>query len=398
MVRRALLPWYNSFKFFHTYAKVDGWSAEKNFIQGDNITDQWLISKLQTLTKEVTTEMEGYRLYNVVPQLFTFIEDLTNWYIRLNRRRFWDDTLSDDKCSAYSALYSALKEMSKIMAPFAPFLSEHIFLELRSFGENLEESVHLCDYPLYDETKIDTNLEDAVTRMQELILLGRQKRNQTGIKVKTPMASLTVIHQDQQLLDGISKLETYIKSELNIKEIKYSTQEDNYIKLYAKPNSRVLGKRLGKSFGKFMGLIKNIDSKTLKEYEASGEMTLSGEKLTGDDIYVYREPKEGADVLSNRWITIDMDTELTPELINEGLAREVVNRIQRSRKDLNFNVEDRIKLKVNASSNLKDVITFFSEYIKRETLTIDIEFTNDDLVGGIKFDIESDNMEIQIIK
>jgi isoleucyl-tRNA synthetase len=398
MVRRALLPWYNSFKFFHTYAKVDGWSAEKNFIQGDNITDQWLISKLQTLTKEVTTEMEGYRLYNVVPQLFTFIEDLTNWYIRLNRRRFWDDTLSDDKCSAYSALYSALKEMSKIMAPFAPFLSEHIFLELRSFGENLEESVHLCDYPLYDETKIDTNLEDAVTRMQELILLGRQKRNQTGIKVKTPMASLTIIHQDQQLLDGISKLETYIKSELNIKEIKYSTQEDNYIKLYAKPNSRVLGKRLGKSFGKFMGLIKNIDSKTLKEYEATGEMTLAGEKLTGDDIYVYREPKEGADVLSNRWITIDMDTELTPELINEGLAREVVNRIQRSRKDLNFNVEDRIKLKVNASSNLKDVIKSFSDYIKRETLTIDIEFTNDDLVGGIKFDIESDNMEIQITK
>ena len=398
MVRRALLPWYNSFKFFHTYAKVDGWSAEKNFVQGENITDQWLISKLQTLTKEVTTEMEGYRLYNVVPQLFTFIEDLTNWYIRLNRRRFWDDTLSDDKCSAYSALYTALKEMSKIMAPFAPFLSEHIFLELKSFGEKLDESVHLCDYPLYDESKIDSNLEDAVTRMQELILLGRQKRNQTGIKVKTPMASLTIIHQDQKLLEGISKLETYIKSELNIKEIKYSTQEDDYIKLYAKPNSRVLGKRLGKSFGKFMGLIKNIDSKTLKEYEATGEMTLADEKLSGDDIYVYREPKEGADVLSNRWITIDMDTILTPELINEGLAREVVNRIQRSRKDLNFNVEDRINLKVNASSNLKDVITSFTEYIKKETLTINIEFTNEELASGIKFEIESDHMLIEITK
>jgi isoleucyl-tRNA synthetase len=398
MVRRALLPWYNSFKFFHTYAKVDGWSADKNYVQGDNITDQWLISKLQTLTKEVTTEMEGYRLYNVVPQLFNFIEDLTNWYIRLNRRRFWDDTLSDDKCSAYSALYTALKEMSKIMAPFAPFLSEYIFLELKTFGEKLDESVHLCDYPLYDESKINSNLEDAVTRMQELILLGRQKRNQTGIKVKTPMASLTIIHQDQDLLDGISKLETYIKSELNIKEIKYSTKEDDYIKLYAKPNSRILGKRLGKSFGKFMGLIKNIDSKTLKEYEANGEMTLNDEKLSGDDIYVYREPKEGAEVLSNRWITIDMDTVLTPELINEGLAREVVNRIQRSRKDLNFNVEDRINLEVNASSNLKNVITSFSDYIKKETLTVDITFTDSDLPNGIKFDIESDNMVLEITK
>lgn len=398
MVRRALLPWYNSFKFFHTYAKVDGWSAEKNFVRGENILDQWLISKLQTLTKQVTTEMEGYRLYNVVPQLFTYIEDLTNWYIRLNRRRFWDDDLSNDKCSAYSALYTALKEMSKIMAPFAPYLSEYIFLELKTFGENLDESVHLCDYPLYDETKIDSDLEDAVTRMQELILLGRQKRNQTGIKVKTPMASLTIIHQDQHLLDGISKLEAYIKSELNIKEIKYSTKEDDYIKLFAKPNSRVLGKRLGKSFGKFMGLIKNIDSATLKSYEANGEMTLEGEVLSGDDIFVYREPKEGAEVLSNRWITIDMDTNLTQELINEGLAREVVNRIQRSRKDLNFNVEDRIKIKAHASENLTQVIKDFSEYIKKETLTVDIEFTNSQSTDSIHFEIEKETLSIEISK
>lgn len=399
MVRRALLPWYNSFKFFHTYAKVDGWSAKNNFVEGENILDKWLISKLQTLTKNVTEEMEAYRLYNVVPPLFTYIEDLTNWYIRLNRRRFWSDELSEDKCSAYSALYTTLKEVSKIMAPFAPFLSEHIFRELKTFGEeDMEESVHLCDYPLFKEDRIDTGLEDAVARMQELILLGRQKRNQTGIKVKTPMQSLTIIHQDQSLLDGISKLESYIKTELNIKDIKYSTEEEKYIKLYAKPNSRVLGKRLGKSFGKFMGLIKNIDSKTLKEFESTGTMTLEGELLGPDDIFVYREPKEGAEVLSNRWITIDMDTKLTPQLINEGLAREVVNRIQKSRKDLNFNVDDRIQIKVKSSDELRAVIEGFLDYIKKETLTIDIQFSDDLSPDALEYTVESYQLTLQLSK
>jgi isoleucyl-tRNA synthetase len=396
MVRRALIPWYNSFKFFNTYAKVDNWSAKENFVQGENITDKWLLSNLQTLVKNVTTEMEAYKLYNVVPQLFTFIEDLTNWYIRLNRRRFWDDGLSDDKCSAYSTLYTALKEMSIIMAPFAPFLSEHIYLELRSFGEDMKESVHLCDYPEFDEQSIDSSLEDAVTRMQELILLGRQKRNQTNIKVKTPMQSLTVIHQDDALLKGISKLEGYIKTELNIKEVRYSTDEDKYIKLYAKPNSRVLGKRLGKAFGKMMGMVKNLDSDTLKAYEANGSLELDGIELSGDDIYVYREPLEGTEALSNRWITVDMDTKLTTDLINEGLAREVVNRVQRSRKDMNFNVEDRISIKIQTTTELQAVINTFADYIKKETLTNEILFR--DKVTGIELKVESHDLVLELTK
>lgn len=398
MVRRALLPWYNSFKFFHTYAKVDKWSAKENYEVGENIVDKWLLSNLQTLTKNVTTEMEAYKLYNVVPQLFNFIEDLTNWYIRLNRRRFWEDGLSSDKCQAYSTLYTALREMAKIMAPFAPFLSEHIFLELKTFGEDLDESVHLCDYPVVDEKLIDSDLEDAVLRMQELILLGRQKRNQTNIKVKTPMQSLTIIHQDQAHLDGISKLESYIKTELNIKEILYSTDEDKYIKLFAKPNSRVLGKRLGKSFGKFMGLIKKLPSETLKDFEASGKMTLDGEDLTLEDVFVFREPLEGSTALSNRWITIDMDTNLTPELINEGLAREVINRIQKSRKDLNFNVEDRISINMHASDELKTVVESFSEHIKSETLCISIKFSDSIDPEALSYEIEGHTLNMELSK
>lgn len=372
MVRKALLPWYNSFKFFATYAKVDGWNAGKDLKYGDNVLDRWVLSKLQTLTKNVTEEMDNYRLYTVVPQLFNFIEDLTNWYIRLNRRRFWEDGLTEDKCNAYSALYTALKEMSKIMAPFAPFLSEYIFRELKGFGEELPESVHLCDYPTYDASFINDRLENAVTTMQELILLGRQKRNQVQIKVKTPLASLTIIHQDQALLDEVKNLENYIKTELNVKAVNYSTDEDSYIKLYAKPNAPVLGKRLGSAFGKFRGLIQNLDTTALKKVEAGETLELEGEKFTADDFLIMREALEAHEALSNRWITIDMDTKLTPELVNEGLAREVINRIQKSRKDLNFNVEDRIKVTFETSQELAQIMLDFADYIKGETLTVDL--------------------------
>lgn len=396
MVRRALLPWYNSFKFFHTYAKVDKWDASKNLEYGDNILDRWLLSKLQTLTKNVTFEMDNYRLYNVVPQLFNFIEDLTNWYIRLNRRRFWEDGLSSDKCNAYSTLYTALKELSKIMAPFAPFLSEHIYQELKFFNEDMQESVHLCSYPEFDSSYIDDQLEKSVTTMQELILLGRQKRNQVQIKVKTPMASLTVIHPEKKLLDGIKNLEFYITSELNVKKVNYETEEGKYIKLYAKPNSPVLGKRFGKEFGKFRGLIQKLETQDLKKFEETGSINVAGEDFKGSDLLVFREAIEGSNALSNKWITIDMDTQLTDELINEGLAREVVNRIQKSRKDLNFNVDDRISITYKAGPELEKVIGNFSDYIKTETLTTSLEAGNVDLAMANSLEHSIDKLELLI--
>lgn len=376
MVRRALLPWYNSFKFFKTYAAVDGWSAKTDLQFGENILDKWILSKLQTLVKNVTEEMESYRLYNVVPQLFNFIEDLTNWYIRLNRRRFWEGKdLTQEKKEAYSALYTALKELSKIMAPFAPFLSEYIFLELKKgFGEELEESVHLSDYPAAETALIDPDLEDAVTRMQQLILLGRQRRNQTQVKVKTPLSELTVIHKNESVLKGLEQLERYVKTELNVKNVSYSSEEDRHIKLYAKPNAPVLGKRLGKAFGKYRGLIQNIDSETLDRIEQGDTITIEGEKFGPEDFLIFREAQEGSNALSNRWISMDLNTELTPSLINEGIAREVVNRIQRTRKDLDFNVEDRINVKMEADKELEQIVKDHEDYIKEETLSSSIDF------------------------
>jgi len=370
MVRKVLLPWQNSFKFFQTYAEVDGWSPVNNFKTSDNIVDKWLLSNLQTLKKNIAREMEEYHLYNVVPALFTFIEDLTNWYIRLNRARFWGDGLNDDKCAAYSTLYTALRELTISMAPFAPFFSEYVFQELRKMNSSEVESVHLCPYPETQEQLIDSDLEVAVGRMQQIILLGRQKRNQVQIKVKTPLKRLTIVHKDQKLLNEINKLSEYIKTELNVKNIELSTDEGNFIKLYAKANLPVLGKKLGKEMGKYKALIEKLTAAQLAELEDEGSLMIEDIKFFPEEVLIFREAKEGTQAMSNRFISVDMDTNLDQDLIDEGIAREISSGIQKQRKSMDFKVDDRITIAFNGNDKMKAILTnpTHAKYIQDQTL------------------------------
>jgi len=373
MVRRALLPWLNSFKFLQTYADIDQWRALGDAPVSTNITDQWLLSRLQSLLTSVTKEMAEYKLYNVVPALFEFIEDLTNWYIRLNRGRFWVEEMTKDKAAAYQTLYRTLYELTLCMAPFAPFLAEHIYQQLLPYGpidSKLSLSVHLCTYPKAEPLYIQPALEGAVARMQNIILLGRQKRNQVKIKTKVPLARLTIIHLEQSMLDEIARLENYIKSELNVKNVEYSQDENQFINLFAKPNSPVLGKRFGKNFGSFRKAIEALDSRQLQLLQNNGMLLLEGENFSLDDILIFREAKPGTQALSNRFISIDMDCTLDAALISEGLAREVVNRIQKTRKDLGFNVTDRIHIEYAADNDLHAAIKQHEDHIKNETLCL----------------------------
>jgi isoleucyl-tRNA synthetase len=402
MVRRALLPWLNAFRFFNTYAEIDNWKPSKDFSQSPNIMDQWILSRLQTLKSTIKHEMENYRLFNVVPALFEFIEDLTNWYIRLNRSRFWSEELSTDKEAAYQTLYTTISELSISMAPFAPFLSEAIYAELSKYAQSstveqdIKESVHLCEYPIADTDCIQPMLEEAVTRMQHIILLGRNKRNQEKIKTKYPLSRLTVVHKEQSLLDEISKLEDYIQTELNVKEITYATDESAYINLYAKPNSPILGKRFGKNFRTFKSAIEALDSQTINDFQENGNLSLMDETFSHEDILVYREALEGTNAISDRFISIDLDCTLNPELINEGLAREVVNRIQKSRKELGLNVVDRINLSFNASELLSAAVATHKLYIMKETLALSLEETQN--IEGLTFEIEEHNLTLSISK
>lgn len=400
MVRRVLLPWYNSFKFFSTYATADSWSADKHFtLNSDNILDRWVLSKLQTLIKNVNHEMQNYRLYNVVPELFSFIEDLTNWYIRLNRRRFWEEGMSQDKMAAFSTLYTTLETVSRLMAPFTPFLSEHIYQELKGFGaKGMEESVHLCSYPESEEKRINTTLEVAVGRMQQVVLLGRQKRIQEGVKVKIPLKILKVIHQDQALLKEMSKLEEFIKIELNVKSLEYLTNESDFVTLSAKPNSPVLGKKLGKDFASFRPLIEGLPSAQVQKIEDGQKITLNQIEFDSSEILVFRAAKAGTQAMTNRFITIDLDCTLDQDLIDEGLAREIVNRIQKTRKDMNFNVADRIEVSVHGEESLCRVFEKYLSYISGETLTVKGHVLKTSLPGAITHDIDELKLEIAIKK
>lgn len=391
MVRKVLLPWQNSFKFFQTYAEVDGWSPVKNFKTSENIVDKWLLSNLQTLKKNITKEMEEYHLYNVVPALFTFIEDLTNWYIRLNRARFWGDGLNDDKCAAYSTLYTAIRELTISMAPFAPFFSEYVFQELRAMNNAEPESVHLCSYPVANDALIDSDLEIAVGRMQQIILLGRQKRNLVQIKVKTPLKRLTIIHKDKKLLNEISKLSEYIKTELNIKTIDLSTDEGNFIKLYAKANLPVLGKKLGKDMGRFKAMIEKLDGAALAELEERGSMKLDGVTFFPDEVLIFREAKEGTEAMSNRFISIDMDTKPDQGLIDEGHAREISSAIQKQRKTMNFKVDDRITIQFKGNDKFNALLSHPAhvQYVKDQTLAQSLTAASN-IDSGVEVDIDNE--------
>jgi isoleucyl-tRNA synthetase len=379
MVRRVLLPWYNSFKFFKTYTDVDGWKPSKN-VKPEHVLDQWILSKLQTLIKTVDSEMMQYRLFNVVPALFSFIDDLTNWYIRLNRKRFWADdadaSATKSKEEAYYTLYTTLFELSKLMAPFAPFLSEFTYLELNKLGNNKEESVHLCKFPQAHDEAISTELEMAVKHMQEVILLGRQKRNQEKVKVKTPLAKLVIIHRDQNVLKSMKKLEETLKVELNVKEIDYDPKESSFIKFHAKPNSPVLGKKLGKDFNTIKNKIAALTTEDILKFEKNGKLTIDGYDLDISDIFIHRDPLPGTNSLANAFIAIDLSCALDEKLIHEGISREIVNRVQKIRKEIGLNVADRVSLKFQCEPELQKIITQYWNQIASETLATTHKFAD----------------------
>ncbi|MGE0683073.1 MAG: isoleucine--tRNA ligase [Candidatus Binatia bacterium] len=370
-VRRLLLPWWNVYKFFVTYASVDAWKPESTPPGvSPNILDCWILSRQQTLIRRTSEEMEAYRLYNVVPALLDFLDELTNWYVRLNRRRFWSENDSNDKRFAYRTLYEVLRGFSKLMAPFTPFLADAIYRNLRTLHEETaEESVHLEAFPPYDEQVADAELEDAVTRMQRVILLGRSLRNERKVKVRMPLRRLTILHRQQRILDEIKPLETYIREELNVKDVHYSTAEGEKVILNAKPNAKLLGPRFGKKFGAIGKQITNLTSEQMLTLEAGAVLKLDGEAFQPDEVQVLRQARDGApDVRSDRFISIEFPCELDDELIAEGLAREIVHAIQKMRKDAGYRVEDRIVVIYETERRLGAVIDRHVDYIREETL------------------------------
>ncbi|KDM92029.1 isoleucine--tRNA ligase [Photobacterium galatheae] len=370
MVRRVLLPWYNGYKFFATYAALDQWQYSPAQTPSDNVLDQWILSRLQTLTQRVNDEMQQYRLYQVVPALFEFLEQLTNWYIRLNRARFWQSGMTEDKAHAYQTLFRCLETFGTLMAPFAPFLSEHLYQAMLVFRQpgSVPESVHLCTYPVAETALQQPMLEASVERFQHLVIMGRQKRNELKIKIKTPLNRMTVLHRDPAVLADVARLSDYIRTELNVKTVLFSEHEADYIDFYAKPNFAGLGRRLGPKMKHYSALIQSLTEAQLMDLQTQGQLTLDGEVFSDEDIVLYRQAKTGTHAVSNRFISLDVDPELTDALIGEGAVREVISRIQKLRKDSGFAVSDRIRIDLLAPEILAGWVTQHQDYLMQETL------------------------------
>ncbi len=382
VVRKILLRWWNSYSFFVNYANIDGFVPRGDAKNSPNILDQWVLSRLNGLIANTRTEMDAYRLYNVVPQLLQFIEDLTNTYIRFNRSHFWEQgTLetNDAKRYAYETLYEVLSTLARLMAPFAPFMSEVTYKNLSGvLGSKAKDSVHLETFPEADLTMLRPDLEEAVRAMDALVTLGRNHREKIGVKAKIPLRSMKVIHRSPAILTTLKKFEPYFVDELNFRTVVYDPNEDNYIAVTAKANFPVLGKRLGPKMKAVGGAIMKLPLSDILKLERGETLTVEAEAITLTDVEIRRTPRADNTNLSvHQIVSIEVDPTVTPEQEQEGLAREVMRKIQMARKSADFQMDDRISLEIAAGPEIRHAIEAHKEMILQETLASEFKMLDD---------------------
>jgi isoleucyl-tRNA synthetase len=377
VVRKILLRWWNSYSFFVNYANADGFRPDTSQThRSPNILDQWVLSRLHTLIANTQTEMTAYQLYNVVPELLQFIEDLTNTYIRFNRSHFWQEGMPEDKRLAYETLYEVLTTLSRLMAPFAPFLSEVTYQNLARGLKNPQESVHLESFPEADRSLRKAELEEAVRAMEALVALGRNHREKISVKAKIPLLQMKVIHRSPRVLETLKKFEPYFKDELNVRKIIYDSNEDHYIQITAKANFPVLGKRLGAKMKQVGQAIQKLELSQLLELEAGKTLSVEGEAIASADVEIRRGSKgENPNLEIHQLVSIEMDHTVTDEQVQEGLAREITRKIQAARKSADFNLSDRISLELRCEGALKTAAVTHKEMICSETLATQFGFT-----------------------
>ncbi len=404
IVRRILLRWWNAYSFFTSYGSIDQFNPKGDFGNSPNLLDQWILSKLNSLIKRTNEEMAGYRLYNVVPELMNFIEALTNTYIRFNRPHFWKDGMPEDKRYAYETLYHVLMTLSKIMAPFAPFLSEETYLNLSmALPEGIrKESVHLEDFPEANAAFIKPELEQAVARMDALVMLGRNLREKIKIKAKIPLLSMKIIYRDQAALDQLKKLEAYFQDELNIRKFEYITKEEDYVQVKAKANFPVLGKRVGPKMKLIAAQIDKLSLADLEKLEGGASLVIENETITMADVEIRRSSKgENPNIIAHQQVSIEVDPTLTEEQILEGLSREVMRKIQQARKNADLKLDARIALTLFVDGKLLEAAKAHEATLKTETLCTELRFvsTKEALLGShteVATDIEEGHVGIGI--
>ena len=373
---------YNTYSFFALYANVDGFKYEEADIPNDKRPeiDRWILSELNLLIKEVKSFYEDYEPTKVARAINTFVNDnLSNWYVRLCRRRFWKGDYSEDKISAYQTLYTCLDVVAKLSAPIAPFFMDRLFQDLNAVtGRDKAESVHLSDFPVADETKIDTDLVEKTHLAQTITSMVFSLRKKENIKVRQPLQKVMLPVLDKKTEEQILAVADLIKQEVNVKELQLINADEaaHLIVKQIKPNFKALGARLGKDMKAVAGEIQGFSNEQIAQLESSGKAVVQGYEITLEDVEISAKDIPGWTVASEGKTTIALDITITDELKGEGIAREFVNRVQNLRKDKGFELTDRIVVSIEESNPIVKYILANTDYISSEVLADKIALTN----------------------
>ena len=361
----------NTYNFFSLYANTDKIDPREVKVSYDDLEeiDKWLLSKYNRLVKTVREDMEAFELTKVVREIQDFvIEDISNWYIRRNRRRFWKTDKDNTKVAVYKTTYEVLLGVTKLIAPMVPFLAEELFKSLTD-----EESVHLVDYPTYDENMINDKVEEKMDLVRDLVTLGRASREEAKIKVRQPLSKVIIDGKYKEIIGDLTEL---IKEELNVKEVQFEEDLSEFMEFELKPNFRVCGSILGSKVKEFGKVLREADAKELlgKLEEGKVSLELGGEEteIERDFVEVKISAKEGFDVIMENNLFVILDTELNEELLNEGYVREFVSKIQQLRKKKDLDILDNIKISYKSDDEVEKAIERDKEFIKSETLALEV--------------------------
>jgi len=375
IVRTVVLPYWNALSFFTTYATVDGYDPRAEEWKAPSVSarpdiDRWALSSLQSLVQDVNKEMENYRLYSVVPRLVSFIDDLTNWYIRRSRPRFWKSTDKKDQAAAYATLYELLTTFAQVLAPFMPFVTEMVHQRLVvTVDPDAPKSVHFCDFPQANVDLIDSDLEERMKLARDAVSLTRKLREDHKVKVRQPLATLTLVHRDEKVRAQALQMAGLIQEEMNVKAVVAEADESKFTEVSVKPNFKTLGKRCGKKLGGIKKVLETWGLQEVSKLESGSSITIDEEALTLEDVILQRSTKGDAAVATDGRITVVLDTTMTKELQAEGHAREFISQVQSARKGAGLEVSDRIALTFSCENeDVKSALLAHGETIQSEVL------------------------------
>ena len=388
---------HNIYSFFSLYANIDGFKNEEKIIDYNERCelDRWIISELNTLVKEVNDAYENYEPTKSARLISKFVQDnLSNWYVRLSRRRFWKGEYNADKIAAFQTLLECLKTVSILSSPISPFFMDNLFQDLTMNNE----SVHLTDFPNYSESLINKVLQTKIRKSQEICSLALSLRKKEKIKVRQPLNKIIIPYRNDREKESLIDISEFIKSEINVKNVELVGDSSKILVKKAKPNFKLLGPKFGKDLKIISSIINKLKSVEIEKIEDEKALVLENNiEILLEDIEIYFEDIEGWQVVSENGTTIALDTNINEELKNEGIAREIVNRIQNFRKDSGFNVSDKIIIEIENNNLIEKAIFENIDYIKNETLAVELNFKQT-LINAQEFEFDNLNIKIKIYK